>query len=589
MRASVSARSHAQRLAFCTPLILLSGVPNRPVLIDSFIGLPGIAEIVGLGGVRQPRGEAQEVEVEVVVASDMDAPGFDPVRDVSSHWLGCGQLDLLAPGSCWERGEWKRWAPGHVVDAAFECVVWKEEIGVGLHPQPRGRPFPSRRFATVPGFLLHRVALEGNAPHHRKWDDPDWVLLPPMELLRAMFGVSSGFLLELFDGIRDPAVSGERGLVSRRLSRLREDGTVVLEAGRDLSRDEAVAAAAVIADKAVRSLHDAAFQKLSVDPEARDGHEINLALAWPWQAPVRMRLVGRWVARAGVNPRFVVLRIEAIAPPLSFTRVEVRHPGSAKGANRDLPPPDGRTKTVNARLVVLTTGRAGSTGRRSVEVPTGATDLVSAKAIEVVSVACGAGVRRDRAGIGEDPRDAAPFGTGGRQPGADPEVGAATLRRRAKPGEVATRPPFKALVDTWTALASACRTEGWRLDAQPRAATGRTEPHGGLDLVREPLVAVVRAGGRRLLVVDRGSPLGDERSLGLLLPKDEGMSDRALAVAARKACAAIDGSWRSPKVARLQIAPEFLVRGVARHLDLWNDPAAYTDFMRRRIALALGL
>lgn len=564
-------------------------MPTRSTVIDSFIDVPGTAEIVGVGGVRQPRGEAQEVEVEVVVASDMDAPDFDPVRDVSSHWLGCGQLDLLAPGSCWEGGEWKRWSPGHTVKATFECMEKREEVGVGLHPQTRGRPFPSRRFATVAGFLLRRVTVEGDAPTKRPWDDPEWVLLPPLELLRALFGVSSGFLLELFDGIRDPAVSGERGLVSRRLSRLREDGTVVLEAGRDLSRDEAVAAAAVIADEAVRSLHDSAFQQLSVEPEARDGRDINLSLAWPWRAPVRMRLVGRWVERAEAKPRFIASRIEAIAPPLPFTRVEVRHPGSEKGAGLDLPPPDGRIRPANARLIVLTTGRAGSTGRRSVQVPTGTMDLVSAKDVEVVSVACGASVRRDRAQIGEDPRDAAPFGTGGRQPGADPDVGAAALRRKAKPGEVQARPPLKALVDTWTALVSACRSEGWRLDAQPVAGTGRTTPHGGLDLAKEPLVAVVRVGGRRLLVVDRGSPLGDERSLGLLLPRNQGLGDRVLAVAARKACIAIDGSWRSPKVARLRVAPDFLVKGVARDLHLWNDPVAYADFMRRRIASAFGL
>lgn len=563
-------------------------MPTRSIAIASFIGVSGTAEIVGLGGVRQPRGEAQEVEVEVVVASDMDAPDFDPVQDVSSHWLGCGQLDLLAPGSCWDRGEWKRWAPGHVVDATFECVARREEIGTGLDAQPRGRPFPSRRFATVPGFLLHRVAPEEDAPPERKRDGPDWVLLPPMELLRALFGVSSGFLLELFDGIRDPAVSGERGLVSRRLSRVRDDGTVVLEAGRDLSRDEAVAAAAVVADKAIRALHDAAFQQLSVDPEVRDGRAVNLDLAWPWRTPVQMRLVGRWVTRVDAVPRFVASRIEAIAPPLSFTRVEVRHPGSEKGAGRDLPPPDGRTRPANARLVILTTGRAGSTGRRAVEVPTGTVDLVSAMGVEVASIACGAGVRRDRAEIGEDPRDAAPFGTGGRQPGADPEVGAAALRRRAKPMETEARPLFKALADTWTALESACRSQGWRLDAQP-IVSGRRAAHGGLDLAHEQLVAVVRAGGGRLLVVDRGSPLGDERSLGLLLPKKEGVSDCDLAIAARRACASVDGSWRSPKVAQPGFAPDFVVRGVARPLDLWSEPAAYAEFMRRRIASALGL
>lgn len=428
-------------------------MPNRPVIIDSFAEVPGTAEIVGVGGVRQPRGEAQEVEVEVVLASDMDEPGFDPARDVFSHWLGCGQLDLLVPGSRWVDGRRAGSMSGRTIQAAFEFVR-AELVGTGAHPQPRGRPFPSRSFATTPGFLLRRVEADDRQAQPQS-GDPELVLLPIMELLRALFGVSNGFLLELFDGIRNPAVSWERGLISRQLSRVSKDGTVVLEAGRDLSRDEAIIAAAVVTDDVIRGLHDSAFQQLSVRPEARDGRSIKLDVAWPWRTPVPMRLVGRWIARVDGSRRFIVARVEAIGLPLAFKRVEVRHPGSEKAAGDELPPPEGRTRPTNARLVVLTTGRAASPARRPAAVATGTLDLPTAKDVEVVSVACGGGVRRDRALIREEPRNAALFGSGGRQPGADPEVGAAAVRRRAEPGETSERSAVVALQLTWKALETA--------------------------------------------------------------------------------------------------------------------------------------
>lgn len=66
---------------------------------------------------------------------------------------------------------------------------------------------------------------------------------------------------------------------------------------------------------------------------------------------------------------------------------------------------------------------------------------------------------------------------------------------------------------------------------------------------RLPLLSYDRpeAEGSRLLVVDRGSPTGDECSLGLLVPKRSavGLTDAALAASARAACASVDGRWGS--------------------------------------------
>lgn len=563
-------------------------MPNRPIIIDSFISVSGVAEIVGIGRLRHPRGQAQEVEVEVIVASNLEKPDFNLENDVACHWIGCGQLDLLAPGSRWLEGKLVGWAEARTVEAKFEWVR-EESIGIGAPPRSFDRPFPSDLFASVQGFVLRRVPAIGEAA--APLGDPKFVLLPPMELLRALFGVSNNFLLELFDGIRDPAVSGDRGLVSQRLSRVRDDGTVVLVAGRDLLREEAIVAAAIISDKKFRAFYHSAFQQLSVDPEARAGRPSLLNVSWPWEAPVPIKLKGRWVHRVNASPRFIVVRLEAIGFPLPFSRVEVQHPGSGKSGGEDSPPSDSRVRTANVKNVVLTTGRAASTGRRPTEVRTGSLEFSTANDIEVVSVACGNGVRRDRAVIGEEPRDAAPFGSGGRQPSADPEVGAATVRRKARPGEATERTAVAALNMTWNALEAACNKRGWQLRAMPRGGQPNSGPgQAGFEFGHEPLVALVMANGKRLVVVDRGSPTGDECSLGLLVPRASGLgtTDAMLAPAARRACAVIDGRWRSRALLR-DPPSEFAVIAVNRDARVWQSCEFYAMILERRLALALGV
>lgn len=571
-------------------------VPNRPVVIDRFSDLPGVAEIIGHGGVRAPFGEAQEVEVAVLLACNMDAPEFNSVRDARVRWVGCGQLDLLAAGSRWRRGAPAGYVPMERVSAAFE-LVRDERIGEGLVPHPDGfRPFPSRPIATSAGFLLRRVPeqINGKLEHSAGWK-PELILLPQMELLRGLFGVSGPFLIELFDGIRNSAVLGERGLINRRHSRLQDDGTVILAASRNLSRDEALIAAAVVSDPQLRRLHDFVFQHLSVNSNWRGGRPIDLNLPWPWQMPIRLGIDGRWIARAGGGRRFLAMRLVSIGMSLPFSRIEVHHPGGEAGDRSGLPPPEGRLRSKNARIMVLTTGRAASPSRRPAEIETGSVELPNSAGVEIVSVARGGIARIDRSGIGEDPRDEGPFGTGGRQPGADAQVGLAVTRRMgAGRSDTSMLDPVlrperdlaQALDLTWRALSTACMRAGWRLDALPMRDTVVTgAPHGGLDLRKEPLVARVSAGTRRALIVDVGSPTGDERSLGVLVPRNAALSDRALAALARKAATSVNGRWRSPTL----YSWDFRVTAVNRSAEVWKNVDAYASMLRRRIASALGI
>src|SRR5690349_19833706 len=77
-------------------------MPRTRFAIDGFKNLPGIAEIIALGQVRRQPTAALETQIEVLLASNLDDPRFDPERDVHRRWVGCGQLDLLTVGSRWE-------------------------------------------------------------------------------------------------------------------------------------------------------------------------------------------------------------------------------------------------------------------------------------------------------------------------------------------------------------------------------------------------------------------------------------------------------------------------------------------------------
>lgn len=472
----------------------------------------------------------------------------------------------------------------------FEVASW-EKVGEGIEAPLRTSAFPSRAIAAAGGFLLRRIV----DPTYRdsgggSQKGPVWILLPHTELVRAVFAVSERMVLQVFDGIRNPTLPGGRGLIDKKRSRLSDDGTVILAARQQLSREEALIIAAMIADPTLMRAHNSVFQQLSVNRDWRAGLPVYVKLHWPWQGPIAIELEGRWVERVGSRPRFLCTRLVSLGIPMPFRRVVVNHPGSGPGDPDVLPPPSDRVRGTNARLFVLTTGRAASPSRRAAQVGSDVLNLSAADGIEVEWIARGGTARKDRGLIGEDPRDEAPFGTGGRKPGADIDVGAAEVRRRRVASEEVVegqeRSHLEALKATWDALSAACVEEGWTLSAVPTSPSPSVGANfGGLNLPWEPLVAVARSGSNRVLVVDRGSTVGDECSLGLLVPVDPNQHDRQLATAARKLCTSVNGRWRSPNLK----APQFKVKGIARPTDVWVNQDKYTDLLRRRIASALGL
>jgi hypothetical protein len=94
-------------------------------------------------------------------------------------------------------------------------------------------------------------------------------LVQVTELLRALFGVSSGFLRQLFDGVRDPLVVRDRPYFdrSRSFRSVADPSIFHLWCRSKPSEMEALMAAAVSTDERLRVPHDGVYQNLSVAPE----------------------------------------------------------------------------------------------------------------------------------------------------------------------------------------------------------------------------------------------------------------------------------------------------------------------------------
>ncbi len=551
----------------------------RTPRIGEFKDLSGTAEIVGLGRVRQPSGGAQEVECQVLLAVDMDQPSFDPSTQTSTRWIGCGQLDLLKAGSFWRVGTYAGDARTDIRSGAF-LPSHDEPLGLGASRQPSGsRPFPSLGIHDAPCFLLAQFEEASGKDHRRS------ILLPKMELIRCLFGVGNDVLLELFDGLRSSPIAPDRSSIDRPKCSYDGEDSVVLVSSRDLSDDKALVVAAILYDKKMRALHRSVYQQLSVDPDMRDGRPTYVNIAWPWSDPVQMKVAGRWIERANSSRRFLVCRIDEIAIPLPFSNIEVRHTGSSRTIDLGLPASTGRMRLSNAARSALVTGMAATSSRQPLTVATGASGMIDRTGIVITHVDVGAGGRGEDAVIGEERRDEAYFGTGGRMEGADPEIGAANTGRGRTDGDaLPPRSIEEALAKTWAAIESASARQKWKMVALPRHGAAKPgTPFGGLDFAREPLVVSVSTDRSRLLVADRGSPSGDEVSLGILIPRNSEEDARTLAKSARKICGLINGRWRSPRCN----PSDFKVISMNRSQTLWEDDNAFRDAIARKLAKAL--
>lgn len=556
-------------------------MPSSRFAIHAFKNLPGIAEIVALGRVRRQPGSAIEAEIEVLLASNLDDPGFDPAHDVHRRWVGCGQLDLLTVGSRWDgqRRAGETQARRLSGSYGFRSI---ELLGVGSErPVDYRRRIPTGPMAKAPCFLLERDEI---GEQEDGGDVPRKILLPQIELVRALFGVSSRLLIELIDGLRDPMVA-DRGILDRRKSGLQSDGTVKLVCWRRPTDEEALILAAMIADPALTRLHDEVFQQLAVQREYREDKPTWPRITWPFTKPIALTAEGRWFEREDGFARFLVTRVTEIGLELSFSRIEVRHPGVSGelGADR-LPPPTGRMRSSNARLVVLTTGRAPSPSRRPAEIASAPVSIPASRGVSIDFVAERSSRPRTST-LGEEPREQGDFSTAGRERGADPAVGRAEVHRMVGgDAETASSVRERTLRATWAALSAAAIAAGWRLTPYPIAGTGDMAARdGGFDFRREGILAGVDVGERQVIFADERAAPDDPRSLGILvktMPSEITGSDIRTV---RGVCHGCENHWGNRSLA----VDGFTVFPARRRGAIIDNPEAYAALLRGRIANAV--
>ena len=556
-------------------------MPASKFAIGAFRGVPGIAEIVALGRVRRQPESALEPQIEVLLASDLDDPGFDPNRDVYVRQVACGQLDLMTVGSRWKGRSPAGETRAKRYSASFFLGEEYALLGVGAdQPVTRRRPVPTRLMAEAPCFLLERENPDIGS------SDPRKVLLPHMELVRALFGVSGRILIELIDGLRDPTVA-ERGILDRRSSRRLPDGAVRLVCWKKPTDEEALILAAMVADPMLMRLHDEVFQRLVVQKGYREGKPTWPKVTWPFSMPIALTVEGRWFERNDGFVRFLSTRITEIGLRLNFNRIEVHHPGAGedKGSDR-LPPPTGRMRLSNARLVVLTTGRAPSPSRRPVEIASFAVAIPESKGVPIDFIAKGGPSPPRTSTLGEVSREEGEFSTAGRETGAHPAIGRADVRRMVGgDSSAAASDREQALRCTWVALCKASSLSGWRITPYPVAGAGEMSARdGGFDFRREGILAGLNVGGRHVIVADERTAPQDYRSLGVLVKKMERAVTWLDVQAIRAAHDSVRGHWGAGDL----FVDGFEIVPVRRRAGIMADADAYAKLLRDRVADVFG-
>jgi hypothetical protein len=561
------------------PQYCMTAMAPRTFAVDAFKDLPGVAEIIALGRVQRQPEAALEAQIEVLLASNLDDPEFNPERDVQIRWVACGQIDLLTVGSRWKDGRPSSETQARRYSAHYS-VDDNENLGVGADaPVGYRRRLPTRLMADAPCFLLERHLDNDQS------DGPIWVALPQVELVRALFGVSSRLLIELIDGLRDPAVA-DRGILDRQNSWSLPDGTVHLACWRKPTDEEALILAVMVADPTIMRLHDEVFQQLVVQKGYRDDKPSWPKVTWPFPQPTGLTLEGRWFERVSGRSRFLATRITKIGLRIGFSRIQVHYPGGGEEEAPDrLPPPSGRMRPLNARVLVLTTGRAPSPSRRPVDVASAPVAIPESAGVAIEFVAKGGPPRPPTSTLGEDPREQGEFSTASRESGADTAVGPALIRRTGGDTSAAASAREKVLRFTWAALCAAAEGSGWRLTPYPAAGVGDLSLRdGGFDFRREGVLAGLSIRGRHVIVADERVAPEDFRSFGVLVKTMERSVTWRDIGTIRAAHDALQGHWGSGAAN----VDGFAIATIRRHREILVDADAYTKLLCRGISRAIA-
>lgn len=573
-------------------------MPDRPsdLRIAAFERLPGIQEVVGYGKVRRPHGSSQEATVEIVLGERDPTARFSDQAYVRE--VGCGQFDLVVVGSQWKDG--RRQEPAHGSLTASETVkpssistVFGE---VDASSRAR-RGFPSMPIATAPCFKLVVEPKEGRTPSRF-----DTVVLK-LELARALFGVSSRFLLDMLVGLRDPAVAVDAGLFDPAKSSVQPDGTVRIVTHKLLTRREAIMIAAYLTDAPLREFYHSVLRTMLAEPAHLHFQAVYPTPSFPFAEETSWTFDYRWLIRPSPeqpNLTRVVTRITELNFPLSFAAVEVHRPISK--VDRSLPPPSSnRTNVTPPNQVRLTTGHApglrfaprvrGESGGE-VEMPQAASVRVSEVPLAMMPRPPAPVVVASETGSGDT-------STSGRSSGGDPTLRPIGVRRTKTRSRQLTQAEVEAsFADvrrqtlaarqlTWKALVVAANQFG--ADLSDRSHDREPGSSNGFEVEPELLIAEVRKGQRLMIVVDAGAAVGVPRSVGVLTQVEGDHVDRDGLADIRSFAMRHDGHWGRKRNA----LPGFSIFAGVRLATSGgqaseDEVAAYGARLRRTIELAMA-
>jgi hypothetical protein len=562
-----------------TPEDVSASAPQgSTVSIKRAADIDGMFEVVGYGRVSEPSGAAQEMEIELF-GRQIDAHGR--VRgsgELERFSIGCGHLDDFTIGSWWLCGELQRSRRPEKIYTAQIGHSWIEHVGECRDDAQPDRPAPCFSYSGIREAPCVLMALDnGNAPAHH-------AAIPVLELARLVFGVSSRFLLQMFDGLRDPALVPDRALFDRRESERTSPTSIRLMCNREFSDEEALLAAMLVADPDLRAFHDGLFQSYMVGRRHGGPHAAYLRSPARFPCGTRITFNGRWVACIGndgsAKRRFLITRILAIAIPASFRRVEMVYPSTT--VDRELPPRDVPRNRRPRRPVEVETGVPPALGNDIEELTTHGGSVIIGVDVEVIRQPRCEGKRSPRRMVGYKDRDGPDSGsTSDRVPGGDSSVSPLALFRQQdgadEHSEASPPPAPQPLCDTFEALEQMCADKGWRLLP---FGTGPFSLRRAWDATRgvtSVLVAMVATSTRHVLVIDPGTYAGDERSLGLLVPAhgrvgfDPAEVERILRQSAR-----LGGRWGGRRL-QARLRRHYVIRPVTRRTRAQQGPDLYGE------------
>jgi hypothetical protein len=461
------------------------------------------------------------MEIEVF-ARMIDAKGRVQDPDaLKRFWIGCGHFDDFTIGSRWLGGQLQqsRW-----LEKTYTAEIgrsWIENLGDCREVAYAGRPAPCFSYSGIREAPSVTLPLAGiGAPAHL-------AAVPVLELARMVFSVSSRFARQVFDGLRDPALVPDRALFDRKESkRMSSPSCIRLMCNREFTDEEAMLAAMLIADPGLRAFHDGLFASYMVGRPTNGPYAAYLDAPAQFPLGTQISFNGRWVDCIGndqsVKRRFLITRILSIKIPASFKMVEMDYPSTA--VNPALPPQDTWRNRPLPRPINVETGIPPALGNDFEESPTHGGSVVIGTGVEVVRKPRLEGKRGPQRFAGYKDQDGLRSGsTADRAPGGDADVSPISLYREQddadEPGDESCPPPApQSLSDTFEALENMCAKNGWRLLPLGSGPCSLRRTPDARRRWTSVLVAMVETSSRQILVIDPGTYLGDERSLGLLVP-----------------------------------------------------------------------